>query len=180
MLKSFSEKFFQGLTGKKPGDLVLTDARRDEIIYNGKRVRSKDYIFDFDVTAPAKVQEKVVTTTARWLFLMTGAAVYNEETIYRINSAKVGINFESVASLSPFRGDVPADLNTVINELVFAREGQYLPLMVNHHFEEYKNLYYLLDQRVNIKVTIKPTMATDYRMHVLLTGIEIYQGGADE
>lgn len=180
MLKSFSEKFFQGLTGKKPGDLVLTDARRDEIIYNSKRVRSKDYIFDFDVTAPAKVQEKVVTTTARWLFLMTGAAVYNEETIYRINSAKVGINFESVASLSPFRGDVPADLNTVINELVFAREGQHLPLMVNHHFEEYKNLYYLLDQRVNIKVTIKPTLATDYRMHVLLTGIEIYQGGADE
>jgi hypothetical protein len=180
MLKSFSEKFFQGLTGKKPGDLVLTDARRDEIIYNGKRVRSKDYIFDFDVTAPAKVQEKVVTTTARWLFLMTGAAVYNEETVYRINSAKVGINFESVASLSPFRGDVPTDLNTVINELVFAREGQHLPLMVNHHFEEYKNLYYLLDQRVNIKVTIKPTLATDYRMHVLLTGIEIYQGGADE
>lgn len=180
MLKSFSEKFFQGLTGKKPGDLVLTDARRDEIIYNGKRVRSKDYIFDFDVTAPAKVQEKVVTTTARWLFLMTGAAVYNEETFYRINSAKVGINFESVASLSPFRGDVPADLNTVINELVFAREGQHLPLMVNHHFEEYKNLYYLLDQRVNIKVTIKPTLATDYRMHVLLTGVEIYQGGADE
>lgn len=180
MLKSFSEKFFQGLTGKKPGDLVLTDARRDEIIYNGKRVRSKDYIFDFDVTAPAKVQEKVVTTTARWLFLMTGAAVYNEENVYRINTAKVGINFESVASLSPFRGDVPADINTVINELVFAREGQHLPLMVNHHFEEYKNLYYLLDQRVNIKVTIKPTLATDYRMHVLLTGIEIYQGEADE
>ena len=180
MLKSFTEKFYQGLTGKKPGDLVLSDTRRNEIVYNGKRVRSKDYVFDFDVLSPPKVQEKVVTTTARWLFLMTGAAVYNEETYYFINTAKVGINFESIASLSPFRGDVPADLNTVVNELVFAREGQHLPFMVNHHFEEYKNLYYLLDQRVNIKVTIKPTLATDYRLHVLLTGLEIYQGGEDE
>lgn len=180
MLKSFTEKFYQGLTGKKPCDLVLSDTRRDEILYNGKRIRSKDYIFDFDVLSPPKVQEKVVTTTARWLFLLTGAAVYNEETFYTFNTAKVGINFESVASLSPFRGDVPADLNTVINELVFAREGQHLPFMVNHHFEEYKNLYYLLDQRVNIKVTIKPTLVIPYRLHVILTGLEIYQGGADE
>ena len=35
------------------------------------------------------------------------------------------------------------NVNTVINELVFAREGQHLPFMVNHHFEEYKNLYFL-------------------------------------
>ena len=183
MLKSFTEKFYQGLTGRKPGDLVLSEGTRDNIAYMGKRVRSKDYIYEFISDGSGAMLEQVETTTARWKFLLTGAAIYMPEHMYMVTGAwpRIGLNFESCASLSPFRAEDPNDLNTVLSSLVFGREGQIITLGANHHFEEYKNLYYLLDQRVNIRVTAKPTYALfKYKFYVILTGLEIFEGGNNE
>lgn len=181
MLKSFTEKFYQALTGKKPGDLVLSTSKRDEILYSGKRVRSKDYVFEFHPRDLGVLLEDVVTTTARWKFLLTGAAVYVERTAL-LELPKVGIQFESVASLSPFRSEEPEDLNTVLSSLVFARESTILNFTPQSHFEEYKNLYYLLDQRSNIRVNVKASQNTynPVRFYVILTGLEIFEGGDDE
>lgn len=194
MLISFTDKYFEYLTGRRRrGGLVLDTETQKKIIGDAKKIRSKDYIFSFDIdyTDPGsftRVMEKTVTTTARWKFLLTGAAVYCglyddigfDGGIYANMFDKVAIHFESAASLSPFRAEDPQDLNAVLSNLVFARECP-LTLNVNKHFEEYKNLYYILDQRVNIRVTRVPNSnIVAHRLHVVLTGLEIFEGVENE
>lgn len=189
MLKSFTEKFYQGLTGRKPGALVLAASARDEILYKAKRVRSKDYVFHFDFPINFKemYKEDYVTTTARWKFLLTGAAVrvncFAPNMLGLDEEIKVGINFESSASLSPFRSGDPQDLNAVLSSLVFGREQVNVLFSgtKTDRFEEYKNLYYLLDQRVNIKCFVRETYYWQLtKVDVILTGLEIFEGGDDE
>lgn len=178
MLQSFTDKFYQGLTGRTPSALVLDETTRDEILYNGKRLRSKDYVFEFGLTGSAS-HEKTETTTARWKFLLTGAAVYFEN-IDTNTPPTVGIRFESSASLSPFRADDPAQMNRVLASLVLPMEGKPSAYFPYTYLEEFKNLYYMLDQRVNITVSIKPGVTTDFKAYVLLTGLEIFEGADDE
>lgn len=178
MLKSFTEKIFQGLTEIKPGRLVLSEAERNEIIYKAKRVRAKDYVFNFDVTGSSS-QELTVTTTARWKFICTGLAFYahNMDTNH---PPTIGVKFESLASLTPFRNDDPAQMNRVLAQMVIPLEGKKPAYWKNAHFEEYKNLLQVLDQRVNITVSIKPGVITNYRAAVIITGVEVFEGGEDE
>lgn len=191
MLISFTDKYYEYLTGRRRrGGLVLDTETQKKIIGDAKKIRSKDYIFSFDIGSGSftRVMEKTETTTARWKFLLTGAAVYcglyddigMDGGIYANQFDKVAIHFESAASLSPFRAEDPQDLNAVLSNLVFARECP-LTLNVNKHFEEYKNLYYILDQRVNIRVTRVPnTNIIAHRLHVVLTGLEIFEGVENE
>lgn len=178
MLKSFTEKIFQGLTDIKPGRLVLSEAERNEIIYKAKRVRAKDYVFNFDVTGSSS-QEITVTTTARWKFICTGLAFY-ASTLDTNFPPTIGVKFESLASLTPFRNDNPAEMNRVLAQMVIPIEGKSQNYWKNVHFEEYKNLLQILDQRVNITVSIKPGINTNYRASIIMTGIEVFEGGDDE
>ena len=178
MLKSFTEKIFQGLTDIKPGRLVLSEAARDEIIYKAKRVRAKDYVFNFDVTGSSS-QEKTVTTTARWNFIATGLAFYVPYMDTNLPPT-IGVKFESLASVTPFRNDDPAQMNRVLAEMVIPLEGKRAAYWKTPHFEEYKNLLQVLDQRVNITVSIKPGVITGYRAAVIITGVEVFEGGEDE
>lgn len=180
MLESASNILFQDLTGIKPGAMVLSRADVDEIIYKSKRVRSKDYVFNFDVTGYG-FHEKTVTTTARWKFINTGIAVYcHDNTIPRYSGPRVGLRFESAASRTPFACDDPQQLNTVLTKLAVPMEGKAVTIAPNTHFEEYKTLVNVLDQRVDITVTLKAGSATNYRATVILTGLEIFEGGVDE
>lgn len=178
MLKSFTEKIFQGLTDIKPGRLVLSDAARDEILYKAKRVRAKDYVFNFDVTG-STTQERTETTTARWTFICTGVAFFADNLDNTIPPT-VGVKFESLASLSPFRNAEPAEMNRVLTQMVIPFEGKKNFYFPGAHFEEYKNLFAVLDQRVNITVSIKPGVTTDYHAAVIITGVEVFEGGEDE
>ena len=178
MLKSFTEKIFQGLTDIKPGRLVLSEAERNEIIYKAKRVRAKDYVFNFDVTGSSS-QEITVTTTARWKFICTGLAFYAHNLDTNIPPT-IGVKFESLASLTPFRNDDPSQMNRVLSEMVIPLEGKSPNYWKNVHFEEYKNLLQILDQRVNITVSINPGVNTDYRASIIITGVEVFEGGDDE
>lgn len=179
MLKSFSEKIFQGLTGIKPGRLVLSEAERDEIIYTAKRVRSKDYVFNFDVKRTSK--EVTVTTTARWKFICTGVAFDGDNDYLRATMPpQIGIKFESLASQTPFASDDPARMNRVLAQLVIPLEGKKEQYFPGAHWEEYKNLFFVLDQRVNITVSLKANNVEDYHGTVIITGIEVFEGGNDE
>lgn len=180
MLKSCSEKIFQDLTGIKPGRLVLSDTQRDEILYKAKRVRSKDYIFNF--TAPSgTTQEQTVTTTARWKFICTGIAFDADNDYIRATlPPTIGVKFESLASVSPFRNADPSEMNRVRAGMVIPMEGKKEIYFPNCHFEEYKQLFAVLDQRVNITVSFKAGSAPDYHATVIITGIEVFEGGNDE
>jgi hypothetical protein len=64
--------------------------------------------------------------------------------------------------------------------MVIPLEGKSSTYWKNAHFEEYKNLLQILDQRVNLTVSIKPGVTTDYRASVIITGVEVFEGGNDE
>ena len=186
MLESASNILFQDLTGIKPGMVLKSSKDVDDIIYKSKRVRSKDYVFNFDVDTltpgPTPKYYKTVTTTACWKFIITGAAVYfSDPDVARLNTPKIGITFESASSKSMTRGNEPADENRVRTGLVFPIEGekalQYFP---NSHFEEYKTIVQVLDQRVDITVCFTAGNMGGYHATVILTGLEIFEGGDDE
>lgn len=164
MLKSFAEKFFKQIVDVKPGRTIFSSEQRDQILFDAKRVRSIDYVLNFDIT-DGQLHTRGVTTTANWYFILTGAAVFFENTD-AADLPKVGIKFQDFTPSSPF-GTVPEDLGAVNAVLAFGREG--LPL---GRWEEFKNIYFSLAQRVTINVETLPNNSEPLRGHVILTGLE--------
>lgn len=176
MLKQFNEGFFSELV-KKRGELVTEPAKRDEILKAAKRIRSCDYLFNFDIKNGV-ANSKSMTTRANWIFLLTNAACYWESSssVYPLpvmDFPRVGVNFENFSPRTPFNSSVE-NYGTVKSGLVFGRENsEYLDAFKNSHFEEYKNLYYLLDQRFTISLDIKSTPSYNIRGSVILSGLEL-------
>lgn len=164
MLKSFAESIYQKVNDVKRGRVIYSDEQRDEILYNAKRIRAKDYILPFDIY-DGQITTRGVTTTANWYFILTGAAVFFEN-CPAAQLPKIGVKFQDFTPSSPF-GTVAEDLNDVNAVLVFGREG--LPA---GRWEEFKNLYFSLAQRITINVEAKPQDAEPLRGYVILTGLE--------
>lgn len=162
MLKQFNEKFVDSLV-KKRGALVLSPEYQDEIIKRAKRVRACDYVSKFEIKNGASFTQSV-TTRANWSFILTNAAVYWENTTVG-NMPKIAVNFPYFVPKSPFNTPVD-DWGAVPSNLVFGREGL-------TRFEEYKNLYYALDQRFVIELDAKAMPGQYARGYVLLSGLEI-------
>lgn len=164
MLKSFAESIYQKVNDVKRGRVIYSDEQRDEILYNAKRIRAKDYILPFDIY-DGQITTRGVTTTANWYFILTGAAVFFEN-CPAAQLPKIGVKFQDFTPSSPF-GTVAEDLNDVNAVLVLGREG--LPA---GRWEEFKNLYFSLAQRITINVEAKPQDAEPLRGYVILTGLE--------
>lgn len=167
MLKSFAESIYQKVNDVKPGRVIYSDAQRDEILFTAKRVRAKDYILPFDLIN-GQAETRAVTTTANWYFILTGAAVFFED-LAAENLPKVGVKFQDFTPSSPF-GTVAEDMGDVNAALVFGREG--LPA---GRWEEFKNIYFSLAQRITINVEAMPKPRPynpPVRGWVILTGLE--------
>lgn len=164
MLKSFAESIYQKVNDVKSGRAIYSEAQRDEILFTAKRVRAKDYILPFDIY-DGRIETRGVTTTANWYFVLTGAAVFFEN-CPASDIPKIGVKFQDFTPSSPF-GTVAEDLNDVNAALVFGREG--LPA---GRWEEFKNLYFSLAQRITINVEAIPKNAEPLRGWVILTGLE--------
>ncbi|MBR4414432.1 MAG: hypothetical protein IKS59_03840 [Aeriscardovia sp.] len=159
MLKSFAETIYKQIVDCKPNRTIFSEEQRDKILFQAKRVRQKDYLLSFDLN-DVQLHSDTVTTTANWYFVLTGAAVLSSE-----KGVKVGIKFQNFYPTSPF-GTSAVDMNNVPYDLVFGREGL-------TRFEEYKNLYYSLGERVTVNVDVQNTKSDPTRIQVLLTGLEI-------
>lgn len=170
MLKSFSEKLYKQLVDVKPGRVIYGEEQRDNILYAARRVRAKDYYLEFyipDNTVVGQVFSKTFTTTANWYFVMTGCAACGGFVNYW-NGTEIGIKFQNFYPTSPF-GTEPENMNDVPYELVFGREG------INR-FEEYKNLYYSLGERVTVNIDVRHRAPNNYapplKVGVIITGLE--------
>lgn len=162
MVNTLSERLQAFFTGVKPGAAVLTPEKVREIQRAAKAVRSKDYIFYFDIPDGAKGSgEVVVTTTANWFFVMTGAAVHFEETT---DDPKIKVTYQDFNPSSPFKS-TPQELNAVPAGAVFAKEHNGAG-----RFEEFKNLWYVLGQRITISAECMATGPA--RGSLILTGLE--------
>lgn len=166
MLKSFAENFYKQLVDMKPGRVIYSKDQRDKILFDAKRVRSVDYVFNFNIEN-GQLQTRSATTKANWYFILTGAAVYFEDVQNASDLPKVAIKFQDFCPSSPF-GTVPEDLGAVSSDIVLGREG-----LKNCRWEEFKNLYFSLDQRITIHVETLPRTSEPLRGHVILTGLEI-------
>lgn len=177
MLKQFSQKFFQGLTGLKPGHAVLSKDEQKKILATCKNIRQKDYIFPLTIEGGTPARS-MVTTTANWYFLLCNAAVYWEDNVYNLETKdypRVSVKFTPFVPDSPFK-TTPDELDAVRSNLVFGREMAYCSVGgVGDfiHFEEYKNLYYSLWQRITFDVEAFPAVVNqNARGWLILSGLE--------
>ena len=175
MIKSFTEKIYQELTGIKPGAFVLSPNEQARILDTAQKVRSKDYVF------PVTIKNGVVSvipdaiTTARWFFMITGVATYWE--IQGGEAPRVRVGWRPFVNETCFNTE-PEYLDAVNPNLVFGREHLWNSYSQEYtHFEEYKNLYYSLAQRINLTVDVIPAYNTqDERGAVIVTGLEFFTG----
>lgn len=166
MLKQFSEKFVDSLV-KKRGSLVLTPEYQEEVLSRAKRVRSCDYVAPFTIKNGVTNSAGLVTR-ANWIFILTNSACYWENMAVS-DFPKIAVNFPYYEPKTPFNTRVQ-DWGAVPSNLVFGREALTGQMQ---HFEEYKNLYYMLDQRFVIQVDIKANAGQYGRGAVLLSGLEV-------
>lgn len=166
MLRSFSQKFISEFV-KKRDSLVLNSDQQKEIIDKSKRVRSCDYVANF-VVKNGVAKTSGIVTRANWRFLLTNVCCYWEN-LSLSDFPKVSLEFPYFVPKTPFRTRA-ADWGAVPSNLVFGREGL---TGAFHHYEEAKNLYYLLDQRFVINLNVKSNTGIYSRGTVLLTGLEL-------
>lgn len=165
MLKQFDTSIFKNLV-KDSGPLCSSEEQK-RVLMAAKSVRSVDYIFNFEVVNGA-VKSASNVTRANWLFIITNAAVW-WESFAVADFPKVAVKFPYYSPDTPFNTPVD-DWGAVPSDLVFGREGL---TGKNAHFEEFKNLYYVLDQRFVINCDVKAAAGQYGRGAVILTGLEI-------
>lgn len=156
---------FSGYREETHGRFTAETAAR--FIGDAKLVRCKDYVYKYDVENGGKISANV-TTTPNWFFILTNAAVYFEG-VTGANAPLVRLTFPDNVVNTPFSTNVQND--GVNSKLVFAYEG-------GGRYEEYKNLFYVMGDRVNVTVDIDAAAGVYSHGFVLLSGVELDIMGA--
>ena len=165
MIKQFDETIRDYLLGPSKTRRLTSNGEVLKLLYDSQRVRNTDYIIYFDSNGTTAKQSKEIVTRANWYFILTNAACWFDVGVDAF--PKLGVRFADISPNSPFRAeDTPG--GPVLAKLDWGRESDDLP-----HFEEYKNLYWALGQRIAINVDFKPLTSGPIRGAVLLSGIEI-------
>lgn len=165
-IKQLNARFaelFSGYSETEDGPFTAASAAR--FLGESRLVRCKDYIYEVRSDKPGRI----VTTTSNWFFVLTNAAVYfpfKDVGDY----PRIELDFIDSVVKSPF-ADRIGEPEGVPAPLIFGREGR-------GRFEEYKNLYYCMGDRVNIRVKAHATNNDAYRGFVLLSGVEVDVMGA--
>ena len=170
MLKQFNVKFYEYFV-KQRGKLILSREEQKMVLARSKVVRDCDYIVNFEIKNGAAFTQSV-TTRANWIFILTNAACYWEN-IAVGDFPKIALDFPYYEPKTPFSTEA-SDWGAVPSNLVFGREALAGRMQ---HFEEYKNLYYLLNQRFVINLDIKAKAGQFGRGSVILSGLEIDLNG---
>lgn len=155
---------FAGYKESENGVFNAVNAAR--FLKDAKRVRSKDYVYKLNLTGSDVTVEE--TTTPNWFFILTNAAVYWD---VKTTAAlpKVSVKFPDSVVDTTFATDI-RDNGAVPSAVVFGREGV-------GRFEEYKNLFYVMGDRVTATVKAEPVTNDYYHGYVLLTGVELDLSG---
>ena len=169
MLKQFDQRMVGDFVQKK-GSLVIGTEGQKDLLRKAKKIRSADYIFRFEVK-DGVAPEQSVSTRANWLFVLTNVAVYWHDEPFGASVAnypRVAIDFPYYCPSSPF-GAPAEEIGSVPSNSMIAREG-----IEGHwnHFEEYKNLMYVLDQKFVINARVKAAAGDYLRGDVILSGLE--------
>ena len=165
MLKQFDETIRDYILGPSKTRRLTSSGEVLKLLYDSQRVRNTDYIIYFDSNGTTAKQSKEIVTRANWYFILTNAACWFDTGVN--NFPDLGIKFYDITPNSPFRRELKPG-GAVPSKLDWGREADKLP-----HFEEYKNLFWALGQRVAIELNFEPVNTKPIRGAVILTGIEI-------
>lgn len=153
--------------------LVVDGNAQRLLLQRARQCRAVDYVSKFTVSN-SRSNYDGITTRSNWIFMLTGAACYWE-----------GLNPDELPMVCvqfPYR--VPNMMfNTPVKDvgaaeecLVFGREGIEGKFQ---HFEEYRELKFMLSQRFTFKINVVPKSSGVYsRGYVVLNGLEFDMGDA--
>lgn len=159
--RSLQQHIAQLFTGyRERGTFTVDDARK--FLREARHARAKDYVFNFNV--PGTTVENTIQTAPKWFFILTNVAVWFDETSGPVYP-DIELSFPDGVGSTPFWTSREA-AGSVPSKLVFATEGA-------GRFEPYKNLFYIMGERVSLHVKVTPKNAEKFHGAVLLNGVEV-------
>lgn len=163
-VRQLNKRIYNLLTG---GDREnITRAKAREIVANGRHIRCKDYVYNFETAGG--VAETTITTTANWFFILANTSVWLDDSSQAAD-IDVKIIFEDSANETPVASPNVKDSNFVPAALA-------LSMQKGGRFEEFKNLFWALGDRVNVTIKVK-TNGEPARGVICFTGVEIDTAG---
>lgn len=163
-VRQLNKRVYNLLTGCDRDKITREKAR--EIVANGRHIRCKDYVYNFETSGG--VVESTITTTANWFFILANTSLWLDSSS-QAKDIEVKIIFEDSANETPVVSPDVKDSNFVPAALALSMQG------AGGRFEEFKNLFWALGDRVNITIKVK-TNGEPARGVVCFTGVEIDNG----
>lgn len=164
-VRQLNRRFAAVFSGDREREKMTLEAAR-AIVRDSARVRCRDYVFNFSTDTGR--ENITLTTTANWCFILCNASCFvYPEFAAAVFGARVTI--EDRANARPVIAADMLDADYIPAALVFGKQG-------GQHFEEYKNLYWLVGDRANITLDIAAG-GQPARGAVILTGVEIDTAG---
>lgn len=182
MLKQTVESVYKSLVRRR-GVSLLDAAAQADLLRGARRVRCVDYISKWEING-VNGEAETVQTRANWRFILTGISCYSEylpDVPGAFPLFKFG--FENYPVTTSFKNDDPELLNLVPSRCVLGIEGQDVTPGTFMHFEESKNVLFIMPERTVITTDIKPykdlfgTYYPKNRGAILYTGVEISEEG---
>ena len=161
MVTTLIERLTAFFTGVKPGARVLSREAQKAIEASAKRVRSKDYVFCFELPNGGESHEIIDITTAGWFFILTNVTYWRAD---GDGSERVKISFKNFVPDLPIASDLP--FNSYPAPLVMGSQN-------SGRFEEAKNLWYVLGERIALSCEAYAAQGTPTKSYIMLSGIEI-------
>ena len=159
------KKKFSSVFSGDYGREILTREQAARLLAASKKVRCKDYIYNIETTgAPVHVTH---TTTANWFFILCNASVWFDPNHNTNNGVR--IRFEDCPIQTPIADVDIKNADVVPASLAFGQQG-------GQRFEEYKNLFWVLGDRVNVTIDAY-TQQQAARGALVLSGVEIDASG---
>lgn len=163
-VRQLNKRIYNLLTGSD--NEKITRAKAREIVANGRHIRCKDYVYNF--ATGGGVVETTITTTANWFFILANTSVWLDDSSQAAD-IDVKIVFEDSANETPLTSPEVQDSNFVPAALALSMQN------AGGRFEEFKNLFWALGERVNVTIKVKAT-GEPARGVICFTGVEIDNG----
>lgn len=153
---------FSGDCGRE----IMTREQAARVLADSKKVRCKDYVYNIETTgAPLHTTH---TTTANWFFILCNASLWLDPNHSTDCGARV--TFEDCPVKRALTNVDISESDIVPAALVFGEQGR------GGRFEEYKNLFWVLGDRINVTIDTY-TAGNAARGALLLSGVEIDLSG---
>lgn len=159
-VRQLNKRIYNLLTGSDRENITRAKAR--EIVAQGRHIRCKDYVYNFETAG--SVVETTITTAANWFFILANTSVWLDDSSQAAD-IDVKIIFEDSANETPVASPSVHDSNFVPAALA-------LSMQRGGRFEEFKNLFWVLGERVNVTIKVK-TNGNAARGVICLTGVEV-------